>query len=162
MYSLRIWTLNLKLDLEHSNPIHITGSWSCTTIPSLHAKGSEVQVVMVLFRIWAHIVTLTLKIGTQTFYMTPKVMIMHQHNKFHLKRLSGSEDIVRTKSPRNWTLTETSPLQIAIQNCQTTLQLMMMHRYAKFGCKSFKNSGDTEEKQLILEDLTPQWPWPWR
>ena len=51
------------------------------------------------FRIWPRTVTLTLKRGSQPFRMTLRVMIIHNHTKFHEERLSSWEDIVRTNIP---------------------------------------------------------------
>ena len=48
-------------------------------------------------RIWPHPVTLTLKIGTQPFCMTLRVMMMHHHTKFGYILLRGSDNILRTK-----------------------------------------------------------------
>ena len=42
--------------------------------------------------------TLTLKTAKQFFCMTLHLMIIHHHTKFSYERLSGSGDIVQTKS----------------------------------------------------------------
>ena len=41
---------------------------------------------------------MTLKIANHSFRMTPRLVIIHHHTGFGHKRLSGSRDIVRTKS----------------------------------------------------------------
>ena len=84
-------------------------------------------------RIWACTVTLTLRIGTQTFCMTLQVMMIHQYIKIHW----------------NWKVLwfrrceDNSSLRISILTVALTLStaiwFMMMSHYTKFGCKRLKN-----------------------
>ena len=155
---MRIWT-HTDLDLKDSHPklSHNTPAlaWWRTIIPSLVAKGSGLQKVIVL-RIGTHTVTLTLKIGTQTFCMTILVMVMHRHTKFHKERLSGSEGIVRTNIPRGF---EPSlcpwPWGQQSKKCHTTLRLVMMHHYIpKLIAKGLKVQKMRYRRIVFLEDFS--------
>ena len=86
--------------------------------------------------------------------MTLRVMMMHNHTKFHEERLSSGEDIVRTNilwgfgpSLRPWPWRQPSK---NVKLSHSTLVCDNAHLYqTKFGCKRFKNWEDMEESHFL-------------
>ena len=100
-----IWTVAVPLTMSHDSlrfTMHHYTKFGCKS----YRTSGDMEKSNFL-TIWACTVTLTLKIGTQTFGITLQVVMMqlHEHAKFHTERFNGSEDIVRTNiPPRTWTL----------------------------------------------------------
>ena len=148
--SLWPWGQQSKLVTQYS------GSWWCTTMPSLVAKGSELQVFF--FRISTHTVTLTLKIGTKMFRKTLPVMMIHQYTNFHKWRLSGQKIIIiRTNMPWGfepslWPWSWGKQSRIITQHSRwcTTIS-NWLQKFRRYGGK------------LFFWWFEPAlWPWLWR
>ena len=78
----------------------------------------------------------------QSFYKTIQLMMMWHQTKFSCKRISSSENILKSHILNILSFTVTLTLKTANQSFWKIIWLMMIHHHTKFGSKRFCNSED--------------------
>ena len=145
------WGQRSKIVTQHSSS-YIT-KFGCKRFKRLRRYGRKSYFL----RIWAHTVTLTLKMGTQPFCMTLRVMMMHHHIKFGCIQFSGSEDIFQTVVLQMDTHTiffdpiYTSPPQL----CYKSFTLTKSGRFAikSLFCHCDQPSNSNDQTQNPINDF---------
>ena len=102
-HSLTFWSFTMTLTMNTAIPFFLT--LADTNVPSIqvwlqtdqmlrrYIRNSHILIILALVGTFT-----TLKIANQFFCKTLRLMIIHHHTKFGYKRLSGSGDIIWTKS----------------------------------------------------------------
>ena len=134
-----------------------SGQWWCITIPSLVTEGSAAEEILsrwtfteILNFFCDH--ELDHNTAIQSFQKTIKLLMMHHQTKFSCKRISSSDDILKSHVLIVWSLTVTLTLKTVNKSYWKTIWLIMMHHHIKFRRYLDKHS---EHFETLL------WPWPW-
>ena len=93
----------------------------------------------------------------QSFYKKIQLMMSHQ-SKFSCKRISSSEDILKSHILIILSFSET--LNTANQSFWKTIWLTVMHHHTKFGSKRFSNSEDIIWTNIHWNNEILLWHWP--
>ena len=138
------------LDHEDSNQTLLQNIPAVDAAPQYRVWSQKVQQFRrygtnsSVLRISAHTVTLTLRIGTQTFCMTLQIMMIPQHTKFHKERGQVVKKILSGQiiySLRIWTLTVTMSAAPQSKIVKQHSGVLIMHHCTKFGYKRLRTSG---------------------
>ena len=131
------------------------GPWCCITIPSLVTEGSAAEEISFCFWDLDH------NRAIQTFHRTIYLMMISHQTKVSCKRISSSDNILKSHILIILSLTVTLTLKTANQSFWKTIWLIMMHHHIKFGSKRFSDSENIIWTHIHLHFESLLWPWNW-
>ena len=97
----------------------------------------------------------------QSFHKTIHLMMMYKQTKFSGKRISNSDNILKSHILIILSLTVTLTLKTANQSFWKTIWLIMMYHHTKFGSKRFRDLENIIWTNIHQYFEILQWLWPW-
>ena len=142
-----------------------SGSWWCSHT-GLVTEGSAVEEILSRQTITG-ILNLTCdldhnhNIAIQSYHKTIHLMMMYHQTRFSCKRISSSDNILKSHILIMWSFTVTLTLKTANKSFWRTILLMMMLHHTKFGSKRFSSSKDIIWTYIHCHFEILLWPRSW-
>ena len=159
--SLWPWTWRQQTNLLawHFRP------WCCITIPSLVTEDSAAEEISSRWTFTEILNLCDLDLdhnrAIQSFHRTIHLIMMNHQTKFSCKRISRSDNIVKSNILIILSLTVILTLDTPNHSFWKTIWLVMMHHHNKFGSKRFSNSENIIWTNIHWYFDILLWPWPW-
>ena len=155
-------------ELEDSKPILLNDTFVHNVASPYHVWLQKVQGMTryrpdeLSLEFWTSSVTLTVTTTVQSnfFHKTIHLMRMYHQTKFSCKRISSSDNKLKSHTLIILSLTVTLTLKMANQSFWKTIWFIMMHHHSKFGSERFSVSENIWTNiHWHFESLL--WPWSW-